>query len=153
MFMTKPSAFTLVPAATEVDPIPEDIRAVIELYATHLAKVAFPDVDVASLRRDVAELRTEAENVARARAALDAAVAAYSRREAALAETAARAVAYARIYSDAHPDREPLAAAIMSLAKPVVGDDEARPRARRRGRPPRRNAELFDATPAASNGE
>ncbi|MCW5808964.1 MAG: hypothetical protein KIT31_41815, partial [Deltaproteobacteria bacterium] len=56
---------------------------------------------------------------------------------------AARAVAYARIYSDAHPEREPLAAAIMSLAKPA-SVEEPRPLVRRRGRPPKRSAELFD---------
>jgi hypothetical protein len=145
MFMTKSPAFTLSPDSAEVDPIPEDIRAVIELYTTHLAKVSFPDVDVASLRRDIAELRAEADNVARARAALDVAIAAYNRREAALSETAVRAVAYARIYSGAHPDHQPLAAAIMSLAKPT--EDEPKPRARRRGRPPRRSAELFDPAP------
>src|SRR5690348_2726730 len=104
MFMTTPT-FRLVPSdAAQPDPISSEIRAVIELFATHLAKVAFPDVDVASLRREAEELRTEAEQVARARAALDAAIASYDRRQAALAETASRAVAYARIYSDAHPE-------------------------------------------------
>lgn len=146
---TTPPAFRLVPADA-ADPIPSDVRAVIELFATHLAKVSFPDVDVASLRREAEELRAEAEIVIRARAALDAAIASYDRRHAALAETASRAVAYARIYSDAHPERQPLATAIMSLtALSSSAVEEPKPPGKRRGRPPKRSAELFDA-PAES---
>jgi hypothetical protein len=130
-------------SSTGPDPVPADVRAVIELFSTQLAKVAFPDVDAASLRREADELRAEVSNVARARAALDAAEAVRTRREAALAATAARAMAYARIYSDAHPERQPLASALANLerAAPI----EVKPPGKRRGRPPRRSAELFDA--------
>jgi hypothetical protein len=131
------------------DPVPAQVRAVIDLFATQLAKVAFPEVDAASLSREAEELRAEAVNVARARAALEAAEAARARREAALAAVAARAVAYARIYCDAHPERAPLATALANLdvatAAAAAIATESRPAGKRRGRPPRRSAELFDA--------
>ncbi len=118
----------------------------IELFASQLAKVSFPEIDAGSLRRQADELRTEAKAVARAREALDAALGSFTNRMAALTETAGRAVAYARIYSEAHPDRTALATAIAALSEPrppVVATLTAN--GKRRGRPPRRSAELFDA--------
>ena len=138
-------------SSTEVDPVPTDVRAVIELFANQLAKVAFPDVDAASLRRQSDELRNEAKLVARAREALEVAQATYARRLAALSDTALQALAYARIYAEAHPDRAPLAAAITALSRPTVAPEA--PVAKRRGRPPRRSAELFDAAPASAIAE
>lgn len=135
-----------------MDPIPVTVRGVIELYATQLAKVAFPDLDAATLRREADELRAEVANVARARAALEAAEAARAHREAALVATAGRAIAYARIYSDAHPERATLATALAELATaaaPAPSPEEPRPAAKRRGRPPKRSAELFDQHAAA----
>ena len=58
------SPLSIVP---DEDPVPADVRAVIELFGSQLAKIAFPDVDAASLRREVDELRAEAKQVARAR--------------------------------------------------------------------------------------
>jgi hypothetical protein len=58
--------------ATVEDPIRAEHRAVIDLFATQLAKVAFPDVDAALLRRQADEVRAEAIAVARAREALAA---------------------------------------------------------------------------------
>lgn len=133
------SNLSIVP---DEDPVPADVRAVIELFANQLAKVAFPDVDAASLRREVEELRAEAKSVARAREALEVALAGLEKRRAALAASATRAVAYARIYSDAHPERQPLAAALAGLANPPLPEITVK----RRGRPPRRSADLFDAT-------
>jgi hypothetical protein len=136
------------------DPVPAEVHAVIDLFANQLAKVSFPEIDAGSLRRQADELRTEAKAVARARDALDAALATFATRMATLTDTAARAVAYARIYSEAHPDRHALAAAIAALSEP------ARPAAasltasgKRRGRPPRRSAELFDAAGSTPAGE
>src|ERR1044071_2722545 len=62
MAMVAPAA----PAAVE-DPVPSEVSGVIELYATQLAKVAFPEIDAGSLRRQADELRAEAKSVARAR--------------------------------------------------------------------------------------
>src|SRR5262249_4175580 len=88
--------------------------------------------------------------------ALDAALASFAARRVALGETAARAVAYARIYSQAHPDRAALATAIAALSetKPVAVAAAAggAPR-QRRGRRPRRSAELFDTSDEPSPAE
>jgi hypothetical protein len=136
----------LAPASAD-DPVPGDVSGVIELFTTQLAKVAFPDVDAATLRRAADELRGEARAVARAREALDAALASFAARRVALGEIAARAIAYARIYSQAHPDRTALATAIAALSetKPVaVAAVTGAATGKRRGRPPRRSAELFE---------
>lgn len=127
------------------DPVPADIHAVIDLFSTHLAKVAFPDVDAASLRKHADELRAAAKHVAAAREALAAAIAATEARLATLTDAAARAVAYARIYGEAHPDRQPILAALADLA-PAAAPAQATG-GKRRGRPPkkRESAELFDA--------
>lgn len=123
--------------------MPAEVRAVIELFASHLAKVAFPDVDAATLRRHADELRAETKNVARARDALAAAIGACDARLAALTDAAARAIAYARIYSEAQPDRAPIAAALASLSGPAPASEPSKP-GKRRGRPPRQSPELFD---------
>jgi hypothetical protein len=126
------------------DPIPAAVHAVIDLFTTQLAKISFPDIDAAALRRQADELRAAAAAVTRARAALDAALASCAERAGALGDTARRAVAYAQIYSTAHPERRDLAAAIAALSAPVAVTSPAAP-IKRRGRPPRRSAELFDA--------
>jgi ABC-type transporter Mla subunit MlaD len=151
--MTLTSDLVSMEGAAE-DPVPVGVHAVIELFTGPLAKVAFPDVDAATLRRQADEVRGEARAVGRAREALEAALAALAARQAALAGTAARAVAYARIYSDAHPERAALAAAIAeltSVAAPREPAPVAGPPAKRRGRPPKRSAELFDAPSVGSD--
>jgi hypothetical protein len=136
------------------DPVPAEVHAVIDLFANQLAKVAFPEIDAGSLRRQADELRTEAKAVGRAREALDAALATFAARMATLTETATRAIAYARIYSEAHPDRHALATAIAALSHPTPAPASSLTvHGKRRGRPPRRSAELFDpagSTPAPS---
>ncbi len=150
-------AAVAVPPPVQVsadDPVPREIHAVIELFATQLAKVAFPEIDAGSLRRQADELRAEAKTVAKAREALDAALATFAGRMAALTDTATRAVAYARIYSEAHPDRPALATAIAALSEPAPpAQVNLTANGMRRGRPPRRSAELFDATAAAPVSE
>lgn len=148
---------TLIAPAAEDDPVPPEVAGVIELYATQLAKVAFPEIDAATLRKQADEVRAEARSVALAREALDAALASFAARRVALGETAARAVAYARIYSQAHPDRAALAAAIAALSetKPVAvaaASGAGSATGKRRGRPPRRSAELFDAAGDPAGG-
>jgi hypothetical protein len=154
MFMPA-SNITLVASATPEadaadDPVPGEVRAVIELFTTELAKIAFPEIDAATLRRHADELRADARAADKARSALDAALAGVSARRAALGEVAGRAIAYARIYSQAHPDRTQLAAALAALSEPAplgagAAASTGSPTGRRRGRPPRRSAELFDA--------
>jgi len=132
-------------SSSSEDPVPAEVHAVIGLFAGQLANISFPDIDVGVLRRQADELRTEAKTAARAREALDAALAAYVTRLAAVTETARRAVAYARIYSEAHPDQHALANAIAALAEPAstANAGTAAP-GKRRGRASRRSAELFD---------
>jgi hypothetical protein len=155
--VTSEAGPSMVAAGPPEDPVPAQVSGVIELFATQLAKVAFPEIDAATLRRQADELRAEAKAVARAREALDAALASFATRRVALGETAARAIAYARIYSQAHPDRAALATAIAALSetKPVAvasASASATATGKRRGRPPRRGAELFDG-PAGGDGE
>jgi hypothetical protein len=145
----------LAPASAD-DPVPDDVSGVIELFSTQLAKVAFPDIDAGSLRRAADELRTEARAVARAREALDAALTSFAARRVALGEVAARAIAYARIYSQAHPDRTALATAIAALSetKPAaIAATAGAATGKRRGRPPRRSAELFERSESDAPGE
>jgi hypothetical protein len=130
------------PEATVDDPVRADHRAVIELFGSQLAKIPFPDVDAALLRRQADEVRAEAAAVAKAREALDAAQQKLLERTATLGDTVARGLAYARIYADAHPDRHALATAIAALSSPAPTAAAAAP-AKRRGRPPRQSAELF----------
>lgn len=136
---------SVVPSAEPAadDPVPAEVLAVIDLFATQLAKVAFPDLDAATLRRQAEDLRGEAKSVAAARAALEAALATLADKRAALSAAATRALAYARIYSDAHPDRAGLASALAALDRP----EPVTPAPKRRGRPPKRSAELFDVPP------
>jgi hypothetical protein len=132
--------------------IPDEVRAVIELFEKQLAKVSFPDVDAAVLRREAEGLAAEAAKVAQARAALDAAIATSNAKLEALTELARRATAYATIYSEARPERSDLAEAIRALTAPAVSPAAAAPK--RRGRPRKQAPELFaradDPAPVAS---
>jgi ABC-type transporter Mla subunit MlaD len=143
-----PLALVTPACSPENDPVPADIRAVIDLFTTHLAKVSFPDVDATSLRAQADELRAAAKNVAQAREALAAAIAATDSRLATLTDAASRALAYARVYGDAHPDRQPIVAALAVVARPTASA-QTTTSGKRRGRPPkqRESAELFAATP------
>ncbi|HEY4058304.1 MAG TPA: hypothetical protein VGM39_16945 [Kofleriaceae bacterium] len=134
----------------ESDPVPADVRAVIDLFTAHLAKVAFPDLDAAALRRHADDLRAEEKNVQRARDVLANAIATSDARLATLSAAAQRAVAYAQIYADGHVDRQPLSDALAALTR--APSAEVAPPAKRRGRPPKqRAAELFDATDDVSS--
>lgn len=133
------------PAPIE-DPVPAEVRAVIELFASQLANVSFPDVDAGALRRQADELRVQAKEVARVRESLDAALASFVTRLATLTETSARAVAYARIYSVAHPDQHALATAIAALSQPpetTAGSTTSG--AKRRNRAARRSDDAHEA--------
>lgn len=126
--------------------IPDDIRAVIDLFEKQLGKVAFPDIDAAALRRQADELSADAAKVAQARAALEAALLASEARLSALRETARRATAYARVYSEAHPEKAALAEAISAIDTPKVPQSPVK----KRGRPRKENIELFSVTESAA---
>lgn len=134
------------PSLIDGDPVPAHARAVIDVFATHLAKVQFPDVDTAALRKLADEVRAEASAVARARDALTAALAASDARVAALTGACARAVAYAKVFSEAQPERRAIADALAALDAPAAA--AATRTGKRRGRPPKvtpATSELFDA--------
>jgi hypothetical protein len=149
MFMGKQIAppLTLVavpgPSAETIradDPVPVDVQALMDLFTTHLANVQFPDVDAASLRKHADELRAEAKTVARARESLAVATAASDAKLAALISACARAIAYAKIFCESHPDRRPIADALAALEKPAVPAVTVK----RRGRPPRPRQQVSD---------
>ena len=130
MFMPTPHA------DLDSDTIAPELRVVVELFTRELASVTFPDVDAAALQREVDVVRARAAEVQRARDALAVAESALAQRTAALAQLAARGLAYARIYAEAHPEREPLARTIAALAVPAAAPS-VEPPPRRRGRPPK----------------
>ena len=139
------STVSLVPAEREItvdDAVCAEHRAVIDLFANQLAKVAFPDVDAALLRRQADEVRAQATAVAVAREALEAAQRKLVDRTTLLGDTVVRGLAYARIYAAAHPDRHALTTAMDALAVPSQPPPTASA-TKRRGRPPRQSAELF----------
>lgn len=128
---------------TVEDPVTGELRAVIELFATELVKVPFPDVDAASLKRHAEDVRAEAVLVAKATQALEAARSAQAVKLADLARVAARAIAYAKIYAESHLERTALVAALAALETRPAPAAGVSPLPKRRGRPPRQSAELF----------
>jgi hypothetical protein len=125
-----------------LDGLPEEARAVVELYSGALASIAFPDVDAAVLRRQAEAVAEERRAVEAARAALEAASAALQRRVEEMKSLASRGLAYARIYAAAHPEHVELAAGLSAIDSRERGGKSAAKRedgaaAPRRGRPPK----------------
>ncbi|GMU07554.1 hypothetical protein [Corallococcus caeni] len=132
----------------ENDSISPALRALLELFATDLADVKFPDVDTAVLGESAAHVREKAEAVARAQAALDAARQALNESQESLLQKGQRALAYAKVFAE---DDAELGAKLeaIHLPRPVrkaggaqvepvnaaPGNDDNAPR--RRGRPPK----------------
>ncbi|QSQ21105.1 hypothetical protein JY651_38825 [Pyxidicoccus parkwayensis] len=137
--------------SNENDPISPALRALLELFATELNEVRFPDVDAEVLDDAAAVVREKAELVAKAQAALEAARQALHESQDALLLKGQRALAYARVFSE---DNAELSAKLEGIslpratrkspraegtaAEPVAtaqGNDENAPK--RRGRPPK----------------
>ena len=138
--------------SNENDPISPALRALLELFATELTEVRFPDVDGEVLDDAAAAVREKAELVAKAQAALDAARLALHESQDVLLQKGQRALAYARVFSE---DNAELSAKLEGInlpratrksgartegaaAEPVTatpGNDENAPK--RRGRPPK----------------
>lgn len=96
------------PSPLGLEVVPPELRAIVELFTSELASVSFPEVDGGILRRQLEDLATCQLEVDRARAALEQAAAALDRRTGELGQLASRGLAYARIYAEAHPERESL---------------------------------------------
>ncbi|MBN9681746.1 MULTISPECIES: hypothetical protein [unclassified Corallococcus] len=132
----------------ENDSISPALRALLELFATDLADVKFPDVDTAVLGESAAHVREKAELVARAQAALDMARQALNESQESLLQKGQRALSYAKVFAE---DDAELGAKLeaIHLPRPVrkggqaqvepvgaaPGNDDNAPR--RRGRPPK----------------
>jgi ElaB/YqjD/DUF883 family membrane-anchored ribosome-binding protein len=140
--------------ATENDPISPAMRALLEVFSTELSEVKFPDVDTEVLEEGASRVREQAEAVARAQAALEAARQALADSQDTLLQKGQRALAYARVFSE--EDAE-LSAKLEAITLPKRGarvETSVAPEAsaqneenspRRRGRPPktRPSAPLF----------
>ncbi|TKD01493.1 hypothetical protein [Polyangium fumosum] len=142
------------------DPIPPSVQALMDLFANELSHVSFPGVDRAILEQVVTEVRTHTEAVVKAEAALEAARTALRDSEETLSSKTQKALAYARVYADDHPD---IRSKVDSVAR-IAGATSSPPgpsreangdTPKRRGRPPKAKAasaepaaEPTDATPA-----
>ncbi|MCP3136699.1 hypothetical protein [Pyxidicoccus xibeiensis] len=133
------------------DPISPALRALLELFATELSEVRFPDVDAEVLDDAAAAVRAKAEAVAKAQAALDSARLALHESQDALLQKGQRALAYARVFSEENAELSAklegislpratrksarVEGAVAEPATATAGSDENAPR--RRGRPPK----------------
>lgn len=123
--------------------LPADPAAhVLELFATDLRNVPFPDVDHTSLAAAHEAVQAALREVAEAEAMLEAAHQALIARQEELAHKASRGLAYAKIYAeadDALADKVAMIAALPGLsgrARKTSSDAAASPAApKRRGRP------------------
>lgn len=142
-----PVSTGVAPAAAPVDPlalvepslaaVPSELRAVLDLFSAELAGVSFPDVDSAILRQRLDELARLHADLEQARATLEHAQAQLDRSTDQLGQLAARGIAYARIYAEAHPERAELRDRLARLASPQPAEAEPAPTRRGRKRAPR----------------
>jgi len=143
------------------DPIPPSVQALMELFGTELSHVSFPGVDRAILEQVVTEVRTHTEAVAKAEAALEAARSALRDSEETLSSKAQKALAYARVYAEDHPDIRAKVDSVARIAGALVSSPPSREASgdapKRRGRPPKAKAQAAtepqaaDVTPAPSS--
>jgi hypothetical protein len=103
-------------------------REVLELYASELADVRFPDLDLKSLHAQAAEVDEAQHAVDDLEAQLLEARQLVSERNAALRTRAERALSYARIYAEGN---QALSARIDQISKPTKSESAPK----KRGRP------------------
>ena len=133
----------------------------MDLFASELSHVSFPGVDRAILEQVVIEVRTHTEAVAKAEAALEAARAALRDSEETLSSKTTKALAYARVYAEDHPDIRSKVDSVARIAgatssPPGPSKEASGDTPKRRGRPAKAKAtstepatEPSDGTPAA----
>jgi hypothetical protein len=88
----------------DADPISPSLHALLDLFSAELDGVAFPELDRGVLEVTAQTVRERAEALAQAQAALDAARAALLEGQETLLSKGQRALAYARIYAEEHPE-------------------------------------------------
>ncbi|HLL53516.1 MAG TPA: hypothetical protein VK447_08225 [Myxococcaceae bacterium] len=117
-------------------PIAPPLQQLLDLFASELKAVKFPDMDAGVLEAAASKVRERADAVARAEAALEAARAALGESQDALLAKGQRALAYARVFAEENPD---LSSRLEALSLP---------------RPPkaRTNAPLFSEDAGAPEG-
>ena len=124
--MPKPNLTALSPLASEV----------LELYASALAEVRFPDLDLATLHTLADELRDAQQEVDRLDAEAHDARERVAACSAKLDARAERALAYARIFAEGKPELSALVGAVRPHGQPPP--ESGAPK--RRGRPRRAEA-------------
>lgn len=130
--------------------VPAELGAVVRLFEESLAGVAFPDVNADALRGMAEAVRRAAVEVERARSVLEAAELAADEATAQLRRAAERGLAYARIYADADPTRQPLRVAIERTGEAVTPPvAPAAPTGKKRGRPRKVAEDSLFGAPAA----
>lgn len=145
------------------DAIAAPIQQLLALFASQFSNVKFADIDVRVLDEAAAKVTAQADAVARAQAALDAARAQLSADEEALSVKAQRALAYARIYAEEDGELATRLDAIVLARTPRTlrtarDAAEAKPGgevapARRRGRPSRESASVSTLFQPPASGE
>ena len=97
------------------DSIPPAVKQILDLFARELANLTFGDLDRRVLDEAATRVTEQAEAVARAEAALDAARAQLAESQEALASRAARALSHARIHAE---DDAALSARLEAITPP-----------------------------------
>jgi hypothetical protein len=112
-------------------------REVLELYASELADVRFPDLDLEALRA-LADAVGEAQEAADAiEEQLAEARQRVAERNATLLARAERALSYARIYAEGNR-------ALTTRIEAIRGTSEPAPTPKKRGRPPKSSPAQLD---------
>ena len=131
-----PKSHSPMPSPGALSLLSSRSREILELYASALPEVAFPDLDLASLHVAAEQLRTAQDEVDRLESEVRDARELVASASAALDARAERALAYARIYAEGKPD---LQAAVNAIRSSGAHDGEGAA-TRRRGRPRKHEA-------------
>ena len=134
------------------DPIPPSVKALVELFKNELSTVTFPGVDGALLEQLITDVQAYTDAVIKAEAARTS----LRESEEVLAIKSQKALSYARVYAEDHPE----IAAKLSFVARIAGAAPAPSAAaardggsdapKRRGRQKKAaSTEAVDATPAA----
>ena len=108
------------------DPIPSAVQEVVDLFVRELASLKFGDLEPTTLTAASEEVKTIAEDVTRAEAALESTRAVLAEKRDALLQKAQRALAYARVYAENQPE---LASRLERIALPRSPRRSAKPEA------------------------
>jgi hypothetical protein len=136
------------------DPTPAFAHQVLALFRQELAKVQFPELDLAVLEQAEQAVLAAQVEVERVETQLEAARIARAEQLAELETKAERALAYARVFATSDPE---LSARVSELGRkksaPVVATGDGAPgKKRARSKRSANGAELFGDSAAAADG-